>query len=439
MPVEPSERLRSPQPKPRLRPERRRPGDVVAAAVLALVLIGGGIAVWRTSPVAGTTDDPAAAPIVPPPPAGGVPTAFSEAWRAPSGATDHPVVAGPAVVTADGSRVVGRTAATGAESWSYTRDRSLCTVDFAFPDGGPGRLLALFAGTTGYCSELTALRPDTGTRLTASNPDVRPGTRLLADNTYVLATGADYLEVWRSDLVRTAEYGDVTTPVQTGRQPRPDCTYGPAAVGSGRVGVIERCPGEQTDRLTVLAADGEDGADAPDVQFSVPLPAAGATLVALTADRVAVALQNPPRLQVLDATGQQIGLVSLDVPDADLAADSTAPAATTGPTLGSTDGSGDRDDRVYWWTGSRTIALDGTDLTPLWTADGTLGPAQPYGGGLLVPVPAGLQVLDPARGTALRTLPVARADPDAPVRLAAAGNMLLEQRGTEVVALRPGG
>ena len=439
MPLQPRERLRSPQPqRVRLPPERRRRGDVVAAAVLALLLVGAGVAVWRTSGVEGTTDVPAATPIAPPPPAIGMPAGFTEAWKAPSGATDHPVVAGPAVVTADGSEVVGRTASTGAESWSYTRNRRLCTVDSGFPEGRTGRVLALYDGDTGWCSELTALSPETGTRIGASNPDVKPGTRLLADRTYVLATGADYLEVWRSDLVRTLEYGHVVTPAQPARQPRPDCTYGSSAVAFGRIGVIERCPGEPTDRLTVLTADGQDGAETPQVQYSMPLPTAGATLVALSEGRAAVALPGPPRLLLLDAAGVQVGLIPLAVPDADLVADATAPTATIGTTQGTTNGTDGQDDHVYWWTGSRTIALN-SDLTPLWTVEDTLGPAQSYGGGLLVPAPAGLLVLDAASGTVLRTIPVSRADRAAPVRLSTAGEMLIEQRGTEVVALRPAG
>ena len=67
----------------------------------------------------------------------------------------------------------------------------------------------------------------------------------------------------------------------------------------------------------------------------------------------------------------------------------------------------------------------------------TLGPPVAYGTGLLAPVRGGLADLDPARGTTLRTLPVRRADPAAPVRLGAAGEVLLEQRGGELVALRP--
>jgi hypothetical protein len=93
------------------------------------------------------------------------------------------------------------------------------------------------------------------------------------------------------------------------------------------------------------------------------------------------------------------------------------------------------DERFYWWTGSRTIALDAVDLTPVWAVQGTLGPAHAHAGGLLVPVPDALLVLDAARGTTSHTIPVAR--PPGPVRLASLGDVLLEQRSREVVALRP--
>lgn len=424
----------------KVRPERRRRGDVVVAAGLALLLVVGAVVLLTASPIANTTDRVAATPIVAPPPTTGAPAAFVDAWRAPSTATPAPVVAGPAAITADGGAVVGRDARTGAESWSYTRDRPLCTVGSGFPelDGGLGRVIALFQGPTGWCSELTALRPDTGERASARtereradarNPDARPGTRLLQDRTHIATTGRDYLEVVRSDLVETVEYGAVPTPTQPNRQPRVGCTYGSTVLAARRIGVIERCADDPADRLTVVAADGKEGADKPEVKFSVVLPAKGATIVALSADRAAVALPNPARLLILDKAGMQIGQHTLDVPDADLAVDPRDGVAAT-----ETDG-----ERIYWWTGSRTVALSAADLGPVWTAPGALGPAIAYGGSLLVPVADGLLDIDPLHGTARRTIPVTRTDRAAPVRLAALGEILLEQRGPEVVALRPAG
>jgi hypothetical protein len=233
--------------------------------------------------------------------------------------------------------------------------------------------------------------------------------------------------VFRSDLVETVEYGEVPTPRQVGRQPRPTCASTGFAATSGRLAVLQRCPGETTDRLTVLDPDGAE-ADKPQEEFSVLLPASGATLVAASEDRVAVALPDPPRLEVLDRNGSQVDLVNLDVPAAELVPPAGGVASVTA------DG-----DRVYWWTGSQTVALDGLDLTPLWTLTDTLGPGVDYAGQLLVPVANGLAVIDGPTGTVERELPVARTDPRAPVVPAVLGEVLVEQRGTQIVALRPSG
>ena len=268
-------------------------------AVALVVLLGvAALVVWGTSPEVATVSTPDTTPLGAPSPAGDVPAGFAEAWRAPSGATRAPVVAGPAVVTGDGGLVAGHDATSGAVAWSYRRDLALCTVAAGFPgaDDGDGHALALYEGRTGWCSELTALHPSSGRRADTSNPDMRPGVQLLADGSYVTATGTDYLEVWRSDLVRTLEYGDVPTPVQPGKQPRPQCDYGSTAMSSDRIGVIERCPDAPSDRLTVITPDGSKGADTPEVQFSVELPATGAVLVALSSERAAVAVPGPPRL-----------------------------------------------------------------------------------------------------------------------------------------------
>jgi hypothetical protein len=417
-----------------LPPERRRRGDVAAAAVLVLALVGAAVVLSRTSDVAGTTDRPATSPITAPGPAVAAPAGFTEAWRAPSAATASPLVAGPAVVTADGSTVVGRDATTGEDRWSYARDLPLCTAAAGFPGVETGRVLALYAGDDGpaapggdgpYCSELTMLGADTGERVSARNPDSRPGTRLLADTTYVLSTGTDHLEAWRSDLVRTLEYGVVPAQEQAGRQPRPGCTYPSVALAAKRVAVIERCPGDDADRLTVLVSDGEDGAEKPEERFSQLLSGTGATVVAVAEERVAVTLPGPDRLVVLDGTGAQVAVTDLDV---------TGPGPD--PTGGFVPATVD-DTRRYVFTGSAVLALDTEQLALLWTLPDALGPPVRYGADMLVPVPGGLQVVDAERGTPRRLIPVQRAGAAAPVVPAVQGDVLLEQRGSEVVALSP--
>ena len=295
-----------------------------------------------------------------------------------------------------------------------------------FPDNDGGRALALYRNGN-WCSELTSLHPDTGTRDRQRNPDVHPGTRLLEGGSLVTATGPTYLEVFRSDLVRTVEYGDVPTPRQVGRQPRPDCESTGFAATSGRLAVLQRCPDEPTDRLTVLIPDGAE-ADKPQEEFSVPLTASNATLVAASEDRVAVALPDPPRLEVLDRSGIQVGLVGLDVPAADLA----RPPA---------DGVRGRDH------GRRPrVLVDGL-------AHGRAGRPRPHArldaprharpGRRLRRSAAGAGARrrrgrsPPTRAGSTGPCPCARDDPRAPVVAAVQGEMLLEQRGPDAGALRP--
>lgn len=417
------------RPRPRgLRlptPERRRRSDLVVAGAIAAAVALVAALMWATAPHTGTVTTPAAVPV--PVPAGPttVPDGFAEAWRARNGASPVPVVSGPVVVTGDGDTVDGRDAATGAVRWSYRRDVPLCAIAAGFPDRDDGRALALYRNGD-WCSEMTSLHPDTGTRDRQRDLDVHLGTRLLQSGSLVTATGATYLEVFRSDLVRTVEYGDVLTPRQVGRQPRAQCESTGFAATAGRVAVLQRCPDERTERLTVLVPDGAE-ADKPQEEFSVLLPSNGATVVAASEDRVAVALPDPPRLQLLDRSGAQVGLVGLNVPAADLARPPADGVATVS-------GNGDL---LRWWTGSRTVALDDLDLTPVWTLPGTLGPGTDYADRLLVPVPAGLALVDDATGRIDRTLRVARSDGSAPVTSAVLGDVLLEQRGPDLVALRP--
>jgi hypothetical protein len=422
--------------RPDLQPERRTRTDVIVGVALALAVVVAFSVLAATSSVEGTTSVPAATPLTPPDKAGPPPLAFTQAWTAPSPGTRVPVVSGHAVVTAEGSTVIGHEAATGARSWSYSRDLPLCAVGAGFGARGETeeRVLALYQSNSGWCSELSALRPDLGTLADTRNPNLLPGTQLISNNTYVLgtapgnATNPGEIEVMRYDLVRTSEYGMMLTPAQPSMQPRPLCRHATTMIGPDRFGVIERCPGEATSRLTVVSTESKD--DKPVVQFSVPLPPGDATVVALTADRTAVALPDPARIVVFDSSGKQVGDAPVDVSPAELTAAADSPSGTVAAV-------GDKRS-VSWWTGSKTIFLDPAQLLPITTVPDTLGPATVYGDTALVPVPDGLAVIGAGPQPVQRVIPVERTDRTAPVRLATQGDILLEQRGSTLVALTPG-
>ncbi|MBB3052788.1 hypothetical protein FHS23_003829 [Prauserella isguenensis] len=396
---------------------RRR--DRVAAALLGVAVVVTGLVVWAGSDSRATISETGPAPGRVPAQPASVPPDLREAWRAPSSATPVPVATAGTVITGHDGEVTGRDPDTGEVRWRYARDLPLCTVGAEWE-----RALAVYRTDAG-CSEVTQLDAGTGQRTAQRNGDAEHGTRLVGDGGYVTTTGDRVLNTWRDDLVKSMEFGRVYAQVNAGYQPRPNCTYGTVAAASGRVGVIERCPGRDGALLTVLKAAPEES-DQPEQEFSQTLPERGAKLVAMVPGGSAVLLPEARELVLYDAKGRERTRYPLDLPQSDLdrePRDGVMPTAR-GPK------------NVYWFTGSRTMALSTADLTPQWTVHNTRGPGTAYAGRYLAPVGGGLAVLDAASGDTVRTIAVDRGGYRGPIHMATAGPVVLERRGDEVVALR---
>jgi hypothetical protein len=327
---------------------------------------------------------------------------------------------------------------TGEVRWRYSRDIPLCTVSAAWQDA-----IAVYHKTSnslpdkdsyhnGNCSEVTSLKGVTGERDRQRNGDAELGTRLLFDGVHLTATGKSLINTWRSDMVLTMQYGTVPDLVNPDKQPRVNCQYGSVAVTSGRIGVIERCPSKtepqtlDNDRLSVYKPTAKDS-DAPTVDFSVPTGGNLGRVVALTETYSAVVAPNPARLLVFDGTGQQYASYPLTLPDSDLAGD--PPGGTVSLTKGTAGA-------LFWFTGSKTIALSSADLHPLWTVENTMGPGVVFAGYLLLPVKDALVVVDQTTGKEVARTPVNRAGYTGTVEMSTVGPIVLEQRGSTLVALR---
>jgi hypothetical protein len=410
-------------------PERRTRSDLTAAAVLAVAVLAVSTAMWwisdarRTTLVTAPGVAPGAMTSAPGPGSAHLPGMLTEAWQAPSAATPEPLVQGTTVVTGAAGMVAGHDLRSGALRWSYRRDRPLCTVAAAFH-----QVLAVYRRGQA-CSEVSALDWADGRRGPQRTGPVEAPIRLSAAGNQVAASGLRYLEVWRSDLVRTLAYGRLPTPAQPATQPRPDCLHGSMALDTsqpagGRLAVVEQCPGERV-RLTVQHSVPKEP-DRPEVIFSTLLPGQQAQVVAVSRTRVAVALPDPARLVVLDEQGTTIAEHPLAVPDADLRRNPPGglPEITDTAT------------EMYWFTGSATVALDTGDLRPRWIRPGTLGTGSEVTGRLLLPVPGALAVLDTATGQQLSAVPVDRGGYLGPVATASSAGVVLEQRGDTLVALR---
>jgi outer membrane protein assembly factor BamB len=400
-----------------VRPERRTKTDLAVVVSLVLAVIAGAGALWWNSDARATVSETAATPLPDLAPAMAVPDRLTEQWRAASPATPEPVVAGPAVVTGSGNEVLGRDPRTGEVRWRYARDIPLCTVGQEW-----GMALAVHRKSHN-CSEVTALKGDTGVRGPQRNSDAELGTRLIGDGTYVTATGSRVFETWRSDLVHTQKYGiPPALKNPDNKMRRPDCTFSSIMPGDDRIALVEKCPQEPGDRLTTVKARPEDHEE-PEEVFTTILGSSQASVVATNKERTAVLLRDRSEVLVYNAQGNIEHRFPVRV--------------------GEPSGQGDvlveptyrNQQRIHWYTGRDTVALDAKTLRPLWTLPDTLGPGTSFAGKLLVPVPDGLAVVELRSGQPERIIPVDRGGHSGPVQLASTGSVVLEQRGDELVAL----
>lgn len=411
-----------------LAPERRTSADVFAACAIVVLVLVAAAAVWWTGDARGTESVTAGTPATAAEAAQVVPDTLTEAWRVRSGATDTPVVAGGAVVSGDGDTVTGHDPATGAALWHYRRDRALCGLVEAWHTA-----VAVYPDGRG-CGQVTQLDGSTGERKAQRASDADPAVTLSEDGTYLTSRGETRLELWRSDLVRTLEYGRVDAPVNPSAQPRAHCALLSSASSSSRLAVLESCEGEGLLRLTLLNPAPKDNSEPEEYSsgpLDVPVPDEvgasdpGVRLLAVSGERTAVYLPATPvaaaALAVFDGSGNEVARYPAP---ADVSA--LTEVERTGSFFG-------------WWTGTSLISLRTTDFTTSWRVDGALGPGVMMAGRLLVPVEGAVAVIDPATGAETRRIPVDRAPTPAssgPILSAVVGSAVLEQRGDDLVALR---
>ncbi|WP_067863316.1 Rv3212 family protein [Nocardia shimofusensis] len=406
-----------------LAPERRTRADIIAAIGIAVAVLLAAIVVWARGDATGTESVTAVEPATTPSAAVELPTALRELWHAPDDASERALVAGGAVVTASGGTVTGRDPNSGAELWHYRRDMPLCGVETQF-----GMVVAVYRDERG-CSQATMLSGNDGARRTARSSYMDDEVRLSVDGTYLLAQGDERLEVWRSDLVRTVEYGYVDAPVNVKTQPRKGCTLLSAASGSSRLAVLESCPDDAATRLTVMNPSPKDNT-VPEEYGSRVLTGPGAEsrdakVIAVSDSKILLYQPGtdlgsesvPPRLSVFDGNGNPIAVHELPAP-----MDDPRTARVGSVSL------------VH--TGSELIALNSATFEPQWTVRGAIGTPAAMATRLLVPVPDAIVAVDLVSGAEVARIPVDRSGgADSDISLAVLGEIVLEKRGDTLYGL----
>src|SRR5699024_11233250 len=113
--------------------------------------------------------------------------------------------------------------ADGSTAWTYTRDNvEICSLATAW-----NRVVITFRNGRG-CGDVVAIDAATGhyahTRSTNNSDEVIA----ISSNDRVGTVPSDRVDLWRSDLVRTVEYGDVEVEQETHLQPDDECTINTA-------------------------------------------------------------------------------------------------------------------------------------------------------------------------------------------------------------------
>lgn len=391
-------------------PLRRTPRDLIATGVIAGVSALALLGVWATAPVRDAELTPATGTVEVGEQLATVPDALQESFTL-AGDTlpgqHRPLVSGGLIIRAEGGDVFAHDP-TGAEVWRYERDREICGIGTAW------QAVTIAYRNNAGCGDVVSISASSGEyRSTRSAPAAGEAV-MISSNDRVGLADEHRVELWRSDMVRTVEYGDVPAPQEANHQPHPECTITSALTRTELLAVTEECPDGTWLRLQETTPE---DARQPEITRSVQLDDPAARLVAIGQEGVSLHLGT--QLVAVDGQGevtQRLVASRLDV------SGFYSPATADLP------------HHMSWFDGNRLHLFDPAGLKVSRVFLDAIGTGVVVGGKLLYPVPEGIAVADPRSGVQEKILPVQR--PDAgEVSLALAGGTIVEKRGDQLVGL----
>ncbi|MGP9760998.1 Rv3212 family protein [Corynebacterium sp. AOP12-C2-36] len=417
--------------------ERRTRTDLAVTALITVAVLLLVVGTWFFSDSRGTThtDSGAGEAIAPAPAAQGTPDRLEEIWRTDSLPSDtgEPVLVDGTAVARGSDTVRGISVDDGAEGWSYGRDHELCGVT-----GNWGRVVAVFRGPKG-CSDVTSLTASTGRYQDTRSSLGGQSPVFFRSLDHVGVLDDERAELWRSDLVRTVEVGHVETPVDNEAQPLDGCRFTSAQTRKDLLAVLTDCDREDGKGTVSLEVADPEEANTPETthEFTVP-PDAELVGVAQEAAVIYVHGDGTRASDADDYTGSRFQVLHTDGSFEQHPADPSPTLAHLADGRGDEPfvaATGDLPHHMTWFDGERLVGFGPTDLEPRFTVP-ALGTGAAMDGSLLVPVADGVAVVDGEDGSVQRTVPVDRGSYDGPVSLRVQGDVVVEQRGDEMVALR---
>lgn len=408
--------------------ERRTRRDLIVTAVIATAVIVVAAIVLLTGSAAQSAFRIADSEQTEYGPAADAPLSSQPLWSHESAGSGAPLTTKGNLVTVDPTgRLVGRDPGSGEEQWSYTHDGRLCAAAY-YSDS----IVAAFDGASG-CSDVTALSTTTQQYRSTRQSSFPETMQLTSTWSHVLALSPQRLEIWRDDLVRTVEYGAVEVSQEPDAQPRSGCTLGTADLTDERFAVTERCPTDDSVRLTLSGTVPEDTRKPEEISSGVT-GAEGLWVIDVTDDGV-LALGNWGSTWSVEwFTSPSEHSTILELP--------AEPALKPSPESISGDGT-----QARWFDGATTHAFDAATGAHAWSTTGTTGPGHTWGYSpdpdsatgsdwVILPVVGGFVVNSHNSGVQSAHLPATSAEGAGVTGLAQVGDILYERRAGAVHAYK---
>ena len=345
-----------------------------------------------------------------------VPKSFSEGFSlTDTSGRDQPLVASGMVITYNDNTLTATTPE-GETVWTYERPNELCLVDQAW-----GKVVATYRDNAG-CGDVVAIDAKTGKYAGTRSAIAPENVVRLASNDRVGYASSERAEVWRSDLVRTVEYGHVEAKQEPDMQPN-ECTITSALTRTELVAVTEIC--DDGAFLRLQEATPEDSRK-PEVLANVEI-SPDAYLVSISQD--AAAVYDPTTSEVRGYNTEGTNISSSSVPQMD------------SPELGP-DGIvknlpvADLPHHMTYWENNSLLLMEPAALAVTGVFQGALGTGFSAGEKLLYASDSGIAVVDWDKNAVDKIIPVDRGGYSGPVHISSAGATVVEKRGDEVVVMK---
>ena len=410
-------------PAPVLQRSRR---DWIACGVITAVAILGVLGVFLTAPIRNSTLSVANADYTEGAQIPLIGETYHEAWRAPADSINHaPLALNGLVISTnqgdDSTTIQALDASNGAVVWTYTRDVPLCSLSKAW-----GTIVADFRTGVG-CGDVVSINSASGTyhstRSSLASTDVVP----ISSNDRVGIVSQERVELWRSDLVRTVEYGDVPAKAEPAQQPHEECEISSALTRQELLAVVEACPGEDnTYEYVRLQKTTPEESRKPEISSDIALPGTGNEIVAI--GESAVALYSPERSSIMTYNTKGQMTHEHAVSESPLVHDHKG---VFGAQVA------DLPHNMTWFDGKRLYLFLPSTMTVSQEFDDAIGTGIALSEQLIYPTESGLNVADWDTGKVIRKIPVDRNGYSGPVSLGFTGNTIIEKRGNELVGLMP--